>query len=313
MKNTKNPINHFPNKKRLYEKAHFILYCAFFSYYIGLLMQTKNYSSIYFFVSIYIIFAFFSYTNPSESFIQAMMLDSSVWQGQIWRLFTYNFIIQESNIIFLLLHILVFIYIALPLEEIWGVKFFVAFYLVSIICGGLTALFCGLRLIGSWHTDLTLMLLHGFIFPQSRIALFFIFPIRIKYFAIFCTIFFIMGALSQGIATGIFICVGMLSGVLFYLIFKKPVLISVKPKQDKKTKNAIQLYDKAIAIYEHFQNNTVTQEEKEWIEDLIKDVWPERELCSPYTFSPTCQVCPNCSCYKICLQRHIKDKIKELP
>ena len=282
-------------------------------------MERRNYNSVYLFIGLFLVFAFMEHSPQGKIFIKNTMLDSSFWDGEIWRIISYSFI-QGRDIIWLVFHLLIFIYIASPLENLWGTRYFVSLYAISVLFGGFTALLFGVPLLGGFHVDLTLMLIHGFLYPENTILLFFIFPVKIKHLAIFSSILFLLNAISFGIASGICFFVGMMSGIIYYLFTFQiaPLLKEIenviqtgKAPETIQKMGAKELYKEMSMIAEKIEKGEATEEEENNLENLDLNVKPDRELCSPYTFSPDCDICPPCNCYCICLKRHLKNRIKE--
>lgn len=266
-----------------------------------------KYKFTHFLVTVFLVFACIEFMPIGSIFIKNMFFNPAlVWNGEVWRIFTYAFL-QHKDILSLILHILCFLYLALPLENQWGTSFFIAFYFVSVLGGSLIALFLGIPLVDGFHIDVSIIIMHGFLYPESKIFLFLIFPIRVRTLGVFFAALLTMMSMQFHVLKGIaFIC-GMSSGIIFYFLYHSKH--SLNTRQEKaKISNEEEMYNKAYEIAQKRKNNQATEKEIEWFENLDKDVIPQRELCSPYTFSPTCTICPACSCYKICLKRNIQEE-----
>lgn len=265
----------------------------------------------------FLTFALMEYSPEGMLFTENAILDGNFWNGEIWRIFSYAFL-QQSDIVCLLFHTLIFLYIAAPLEAVWGTRFFLSLYFVSVLGGGITSLLFQSTLTSGWHVDLTLMLIHGFLFPESLIYLFFIFPVKIKHLAIFSSVIFLLNSVSMGLWNGIVFFLGMLSGVsyyyLMYYIIPKYYQIRWHLKQNKpleyfQERNSAKIYERAKKISQDPQN--ASQEDKEWFENLDKNFIPDRPICSPYSFCPNSKICPRCSCFGFCTKRDLSNKEKE--
>lgn len=266
-----------------------------------------KYKFTHFLVTLFLVFACIQFMPIGPAFAKNMFLNPAlVWNGEVWRIFTYAFL-QHGNLLSLILHILCFLYLALPLENEWGTRFFIAFYFISVLGGSIVALFLGVPLVDGFHIDVSIIIMHGFLYPESKILLFFLFPIRVRTLGVFFASLLTLMSMQFHIFKGIAFLCGMGSGILFYFLYHSKHSVHI-PKVKKTISDAEELFNKAYEIAQKRQKNQATQKEIEWIENLDKDVVPQRELCSPYTFSPTCAICPPCSCYKICLKRNIQEE-----
>lgn len=266
----------------------------------------------------FLTFALMEHSPDGAIFIENTILDQNFWKGEVWRLFSYAFL-QNADVISLFFHILVFAYIASPLEALWGSRFFLSLYLVSVVGGGMTALLFGFPLSSGWHVDLTLMLLHGFLFPESQIFLFFFFPVKIKHLALVFTVIFLMNAVAMGLLTGLVFFLGMLCGVLHYFLafHCMPKWYQIRwqlkrksPMEHLQEMASGKLYEKARKVAQDIKNQKASPEDKEWFENLDKDFVPDREICSPYSFCPNSKICPPCSCFRFCVKRDLKEQTK---
>jgi len=240
---------------------------------------------------------------------------SGVLRGEVWRLVTYAFITRGA--VELLFKLLVFFYIAAPLEARWGTRRFLTLFCVSVIAGGLTAAAVNVPLAGGWAMTMTLMLIHGFMFPDSVLYLFLILPVRVKTLAIFFTAFFLVGCVSAG-WIGLAYFVGMFSGVLYYILVtrsipwlrkgaRKVAAGELKPSHIVKKIAMERVMERARRIMrQHDKGERLSDEDRIYIEELIRRSDPAQELCSPYSFSPDNDICPPCREFGRCLRRYLE-------
>jgi membrane associated rhomboid family serine protease len=115
-----------------------------------------------------------------------------VLHGQVWRLLTYAFLHGSFNHIFW--NMLFLYWFGRDVEDIYGSREFLAFYLASALAGGLGFLICDrlgvtgicLGASGAVIACLALCALHD---PRRVILLFFVLPIPIWYFLAFTIIY----------------------------------------------------------------------------------------------------------------------------
>ncbi|MCI0456420.1 MAG: rhomboid family intramembrane serine protease [Gemmataceae bacterium] len=132
------------------------------------------------------------------AFTEALTLDvDKVFQGQVWRLLTYAFLHDPGvgfapghfylHIVFNMWFLWLF---GQDLEELYGPREFVSFYLVAAVVGGLAFLVAGAmtgqRLcVGASGAVTAVIILTALHFPNRMILLFFVLPMPIWVFAIF--------------------------------------------------------------------------------------------------------------------------------
>ena len=248
------------------------------------------------------------------------MSRSGLLRGEVWRLVTYAFI--TSSGFELLFKLLVFFYIAAPLEASWGTRRFLTLFCVSVIGGGLTAAAANVEIAGGWAVTMTLMLIHGFMFPNNVIYMFFILPVRVKTLAIFFTTVFLVGCATKGME-GLALFAGLFCGVLYYVLItrsipwarktaRKAATGELNPSNIVKRVATDRIMERARKIIrEHKQSGRLNEEDRIFIEELIRRSDPTHELCSPYSFSPDNQICPPCEEFGLCLRRYLETEDEE--
>ena len=163
-----------------------------------------------------------------------------------YQLFTYMF--MHANFEHIFFNMFALWMFGNTLENIWGSKRFLLFY---IVCGlgaalcqevvqfidfeirtdwrGLAVLNDGMReVLNTWNTVgasgavYGLLLAFGMLFPNSRIYLYFLFPIKAKWFVIgYAVIELLSGFFSSGNVAHFAHLGGMLFGLILILIWKK--------------------------------------------------------------------------------------------
>lgn len=140
-----------------------------------------------------------------------------VMSGQVWRLITFVFIPVDNNPLFLLLACYFYYWMGKVLENEWGKLKFNIFYLTGMLA---TIIFC--MITGSsgtaFYLNLSLFFAYATLFPEQRILLFFILPIKVKYVAIVeAVIFFLLPALDFGVfPQNLIPLVAVLNYILFF-------------------------------------------------------------------------------------------------
>jgi len=110
----------------------------------------------------------------------------------VWQLFTYQFL--HGGLFHLLFNMLAVWMFGCDLEQRWGSSFFLRYYFISVIGGGiLNTIFVPGQMgpsIGASAGVYGILLAYGLIYPNRIIYFYFLFPIKMKYFVM------IIGAIS---------------------------------------------------------------------------------------------------------------------
>lgn len=155
-------------------------------------------------------------------------IGSDVFPFYPWQLFTYLF--MHGGFWHLFLNMFALWMFGMELENIWGSKKFLTYYLMCGVGAGLanillTPLFTGLQLptVGASGSVYGILVAFGMLFPNREIMLYFLFPIKAKYFVI---IYMVIELLSVGSNTGVAHFAhlgGGLIGFLYLLITRNNV------------------------------------------------------------------------------------------
>lgn len=106
---------------------------------------------------------------------------SKILHGQIWRLLTYVFVPQNTGI---WLFLLLFAYygIGRMVERTWGTLKFNLFYLCGVLIMDAAALLLHQNA-SAYYLNLSLFLAMATLYPESKVLLFYIIPLKMKYLA----------------------------------------------------------------------------------------------------------------------------------
>lgn len=113
-----------------------------------------------------------------------------VLQGQVWRLVTSAFCHSTDMVMHIVFNMLLLVWIGRVLEQMYGSREFLLFYLGAALMGSL--LFVGLELVtksggsavGASGAIMGLMMLFAIHFPRQRVYLFFAIPIEMRWLMI---------------------------------------------------------------------------------------------------------------------------------
>ncbi len=108
-------------------------------------------------------------------------------QAELWRLFSYQFL--HGGIMHLAINMLMLWMFGAELEQRWGRRFFLKYYFLCAVGGGLTY---ALVRSGSWIPSVGasgaiygILLAYGMWFPNRIVLLAFLFPLRVRHVIVF--------------------------------------------------------------------------------------------------------------------------------
>ena len=137
-------------------------------------------------------------------------------RGQIWRIITFAFIPSYGgSILSAVLGIYFTWFIGTALEREWG-DFRYTVYLLSGVLG--TVLGCLLTGVtaSTYCLSLSLLLAFAMLYPEVQLLLFFVIPIRVKYFGIFAAVLWVFSFLGASLPGKLDYLLSMLNVWLFF-------------------------------------------------------------------------------------------------
>ena len=194
---------------------------------------------------------------------QYLMLDPFlVLKGQVWRLVTWILIPPDSSNIFFVL-ITLYLYYSLGglLERIWGTyKYNVylfsgllftilgAFVLCgySVLMGAQPTMYTGLYVLNNgsavyfgqfstYYINMSIFLAFAVCYPNMELLLYFIIPIKVKWFGILYGAFIVLSFLQTNWAGRVAIIASMFNFILFFLMTRN--YNKVSPKEIRRKQN----------------------------------------------------------------------------
>ncbi|MCB9357612.1 MAG: rhomboid family intramembrane serine protease [Calditrichaeota bacterium] len=128
------------------------------------------------------------------------LIPAEFFSGKIWTLFTYMFLHGGfSHILFNMLALWMF---GSMLERVWGAKEFLKYYLITGLGGGLCyALFnmdSMVPTVGASGAIYGLLLAYAVLFPDNIIYIWFVIPIKARYFAIIFGVIEFLASFNPG-------------------------------------------------------------------------------------------------------------------
>lgn len=168
----------------------------------------------------------------------------AVLHGQVWRLITFVFIPQSSGI-WLLLFLYFYYFIGSTLEREWGSGRFTIYYLMGILLTviyGFIVYFVTGRpfTLTSNYINLSMFFAFATLYPEQRVLVFYIIPVKIKWLAIVDALYFLYDIFTMlGAGYGMISFLPLVA-VLNYFIFCGDTLFrAVRPMSRKQRESTI--------------------------------------------------------------------------
>jgi len=145
---------------------------------------------------LYVIGGIIYYANPLIYYgYLSLNMEMILGYGEVWRLITFIiFPPGSSNILFLLITIYLYYFLGTQLENIWGAFKFNLYFFMGIIFNILAAFiayvcFGEVMLMTTYYLNMSLFLAFAMIYPNSKVYLFFILPVKMIWLAIIYAVY----------------------------------------------------------------------------------------------------------------------------
>lgn len=151
--------------------------------------------------------------------------------GFIWQIFTYMFIHGSWMHIFFNMYALLLF--GAPIEEVWGSKKFLIYYLFTGVGAGITIFALNIIIggeasmiptIGASGAVFGILLAFGILFPDTQILLFFFIPIKAKFLVILyggIELYSMITTMGSSNISHIGHLGGLLFGIIYFLVLKR--------------------------------------------------------------------------------------------
>ena len=137
-------------------------------------------------------------------------------QGQIWRAITFVFIpFSGGSILSVVLGIYFTWFVGTALEKEWGDFRFNLYFLLGMIGTALGCLVTGIPA-DTYCLSLSLLLAFAILYPEVQVLLFFVIPVRVKYFGLFAAAMWLFSFLTAGWLYKVSYLLSMLGFALFF-------------------------------------------------------------------------------------------------
>ncbi len=173
-----------------------------------------------------VVYIFSMIDTTNGSFISYLTFKPSrILAGEVWRIITFIFIPQGgSNLLFVALSLYFYYFIGSTLERTWGSGRFTIYYalgyLLLVVFGFFIWISTGSSIlptfISAHYLNLSMFFAFATLYPDTRVLLFFIIPIKIKWLALVDAAYFLYYFLTGPIPINFLPVIAVLN---YYLIF----------------------------------------------------------------------------------------------
>ena len=126
-----------------------------------------------------------SMIDKSNTLYYALCFDRGlILQGQIWRLFTYVFTYNASNVLFMFISLLCYFSLGRAMENIWGTFRFNLFYFTGVLLMDIFCMIFGGFRADVYYLNMSLFLGYATLYPDAGFLLLFIIPVKAWIFAL---------------------------------------------------------------------------------------------------------------------------------
>jgi membrane associated rhomboid family serine protease len=249
----------------------------------------------------------------------------------IWQLLTYMFL--HGGFLHLFLNMYALLIFGVPVEQAWGSRRFLIYYLITGIGAGITILIINTVLgginyitptIGASGAVFGLLLAFGMLFPDAEILIFFVLPMKAKFLVFLyggIELYSLISSSGQSPISHAGHLGGILFGIIYFLIIRKKG-ISFKSKLIKARLNReigrrqANVASEAKTGEPQLENilrkikttgpGSLSDDEYQYIRYMEIMTQDSDELCVEDDFNPDDDYCKNCHNVEACLLRHIK-------
>ncbi len=162
---------------------------------------------------------------PADNFIIRWFALMPLGSGyfEVWQLITYQF--MHGGFFHIAVNMFILWMFGIEIENLWGSKKFLLFYLTAGVIGGLFQILLSPILIGGLSGPtigasgaiMGVMVVFGILFPNRLIFLYFLIPVKVKYFIIVLVLIEIFAVNSGGNVAHLAHVGGALTGLVYML------------------------------------------------------------------------------------------------
>lgn len=167
----------------------------------------------------------FGMMDTTNTLYSLLYFDPALFcRGQVWRILTFVLVPTVRGVIWLAISLYFYYFIGSSLESAWGAGKFTIYYVSGMLLTALYSLLAywiaGVRLpVSAMYLNLSLFFAFATLWPEQRLLLFFIIPVKIKWLAWLDAAFFVLQIVLYIAAGQIWYAFVPIVAMLTYLVF----------------------------------------------------------------------------------------------
>ena len=135
-------------------------------------------------------------TKPQD--LQFLVFDpQKVLTGQIWRVITFVILPPSLNPIWLLLSVFCFHFMGKALESHWGSLRYNLYLFISIVATVIVGFIFPQQAVGVSQISLSVFLAFAYVYPDFKVYIYFIIPVKAKYIALLTWIIIVFQLVTE--------------------------------------------------------------------------------------------------------------------
>ncbi len=165
----------------------------------------------------------YAFTLFSDNMVLFNLLSfdrTAIFQGQIWRLFTYPLVFSNGNILTTAISLVCYYSLGRSIENLWGTFRFNLFYFSGVIMMDIYCMIFG-GSANTYYLNTSLFLAYATIYPNAQFLFMYIIPVRAWIFAVIDLVLVVYGLVVYPFPQNLFSVISLAN---YFLFFGKDVL-----------------------------------------------------------------------------------------
>jgi hypothetical protein len=165
-----------------------------------------------------------------------------ILRGQVWRLVSWILIPPESLDLFTIIMLMLYFSLGSSLERTWGAfryNLYIFMGLIASVIGAFILYFCGVRILGfafsTYYINLSIFLAFALSYPEERVYLYFLIPIKMKWMGFFYLIITVYQMINSNWAGRVVILASLANFIIYFLMTRN--MKRVSPKEIRRKQN----------------------------------------------------------------------------
>ncbi len=275
-------------------------------------------------------------TYPGMTYYFGLIPQLVVDKFYVWQIFTYMFLHSQYGFMHIFFNMYALLLFGMPIEQTWGSRRFIIYYLFTGIGAGLCIFGLNLAIGGQTATIPTIgasgavfgiLLAFGILFPEAEILLFFFIPMRARVLVLLyggIEVALLLFSRGQGGVSHIGHVGGLLFGIIYFLFImkrglsfrSKVIKARLQKELDKhETKKADNEKSEETVLRDILARvreqgfDSLSDDEIQFVKYMTIMHEDKDDMCPEEDFKDDDDYCLRCSNVSACLVREIKKYI----